>query len=261
LTDGQRTGRKTNRRIDDWSEKRIPQIDHVPEEPEIIAVKVPAGRYDLVVTFDGFETTTLHVNVGTRPISGVRVTMPLARIKKEVTVGAGTDGVRADSGSNVDASTLDEQAHTGVARGHVTGAPATASCRSCTNIAASTSGGRRRRALVAPSSRSRQYSTARRNRRGAGRRSTRAEWTHGARLIAPSALPANAQTAAAARSALPSAGVGRHLSGIVLTNEGRLVQLRQYDEALKCYDNVVALPSKGRPSDGGRSECRDLKRP
>jgi Carboxypeptidase regulatory-like domain/TonB dependent receptor len=71
---------------------------------------VAPGRYDLVTTFPGFQDTTVRVTVGNRAPSAIRVTMPLAGISQEVTVGNTAADVRADAISNVDSSTIDQQA-------------------------------------------------------------------------------------------------------------------------------------------------------
>ena len=71
---------------------------------------VPPGRYDLVTTFPGFQQTTARVTVGARPPSAVRITMPLAVLTQEVTVGDSPADVRADARSNLDSSVIDEQA-------------------------------------------------------------------------------------------------------------------------------------------------------
>jgi hypothetical protein len=71
---------------------------------------VTSGRYDIVASFDGFQTTTVHVTVGNRAPGAVRITMPLAGIRQEITVGTAPAEVRADPTSNVDSSTVDEQA-------------------------------------------------------------------------------------------------------------------------------------------------------
>ncbi len=71
---------------------------------------VPSGRYVIVATFDGFQTTTIQVTVGNRPVSALRVTMLLAGITQEITVGSASTDVRADAISNLDSSTVDEQA-------------------------------------------------------------------------------------------------------------------------------------------------------
>jgi outer membrane receptor protein involved in Fe transport len=71
---------------------------------------ISPGRYEIVATFEGLETTTVRVTVGGRPPPPVRVTMPLAGIKQEITVGNTVADVRADAISNLDSSALDEQA-------------------------------------------------------------------------------------------------------------------------------------------------------
>src|ERR1700730_14893151 len=49
--------------------------------------RVPPGRYEVLVTFPGFKPTTARVTVGSRAPGALRVTMPLASITQEVTVG------------------------------------------------------------------------------------------------------------------------------------------------------------------------------
>jgi hypothetical protein len=71
---------------------------------------VAPGRYDVVSTFDGFQQTSLAVTVGARPPAPVRITMPLAVLAQEVTVGDSPADVRADARSNLDSSVVDEQA-------------------------------------------------------------------------------------------------------------------------------------------------------
>jgi hypothetical protein len=71
---------------------------------------VAAGRVDVVATFDGFQQTTMRVVVGNRPPSPVRILMPLAGITQEVTVGNAAADVRADALSNLDSSTVDQNA-------------------------------------------------------------------------------------------------------------------------------------------------------
>jgi len=71
---------------------------------------IAPGRYDLVASLDGFRTTTIPVTVGSRPPAAVRITMPLAGITQEITVGSAAADVRADATSNVDSSTVDDQA-------------------------------------------------------------------------------------------------------------------------------------------------------
>jgi outer membrane receptor protein involved in Fe transport len=71
---------------------------------------VAPGRYDVVSTFGGFQQTTVHVTVGNRAPPPLRITMPLAVLTQEVTVGDSPAEVRADQRSNLDSSVVDEQA-------------------------------------------------------------------------------------------------------------------------------------------------------
>jgi outer membrane receptor protein involved in Fe transport len=70
---------------------------------------VPAGRYDVRVTFEGFKPTTVRVNVGNRAPGALRVTLPIAAISQEVNVGRGTAEISADTASNLDVSTVDAE--------------------------------------------------------------------------------------------------------------------------------------------------------
>ena len=70
---------------------------------------VPPGRYDVRVTFDGFKPTTVRVTVGNRAPGLLRVTMPLAAITQEVTVGRGAAELTADTAANLDVATVDQQ--------------------------------------------------------------------------------------------------------------------------------------------------------
>ncbi|HZR23547.1 MAG TPA: carboxypeptidase regulatory-like domain-containing protein [Vicinamibacterales bacterium] len=69
---------------------------------------VAPGRYDVSVAFEGFQTTTVRVTVGTRAPSPVRVTLPLANVTQEITVSNQTPEVNATATSNSDAVTIDQ---------------------------------------------------------------------------------------------------------------------------------------------------------
>jgi hypothetical protein len=71
--------------------------------------KVPPGRYEVLVTFPGFKPTTARVTVGSRAPGALRVTMPLAAITQEVTVGNSATEVNADTASNLDVATVDQE--------------------------------------------------------------------------------------------------------------------------------------------------------
>jgi len=72
--------------------------------------RVAPGRYDMLITFEGFRPTTVRVTVGSRPSAPLRVTLPLAAISQEVTVGNTLAEVKPDSASNLDASSVDAKA-------------------------------------------------------------------------------------------------------------------------------------------------------
>ena len=69
---------------------------------------LPSGRYDLLVTFEGFQPTTVRVNVGTRAPAPIRVALPLAKIDQQLTVGNSAADVTTDAASNLDSSTIDQ---------------------------------------------------------------------------------------------------------------------------------------------------------
>jgi hypothetical protein len=76
---------------------------------EFTFTNVPPGRYAIVASFDGFQTTTTRVTVGNRAPSAVRISLPLATLTQEVTVGNAAAEVRADAISNLDASAVDQR--------------------------------------------------------------------------------------------------------------------------------------------------------
>ena len=64
----------------------------------------PTDADDVVVaTFDGFEPTTVRFTIGTRAPTPLRVTLPLAKVKQELTVGTAPADVKA-LGSRMTAS-------------------------------------------------------------------------------------------------------------------------------------------------------------
>jgi hypothetical protein len=62
--------------------------------------RVASGRYEMLITFEGFRPTTVRVTVGSRPPAPLRVTLPLAD-QPEVTVGNTPAEVKPDSASNL----------------------------------------------------------------------------------------------------------------------------------------------------------------
>src|SRR5262249_48821445 len=67
-----------------------------------------SGRYDIRTTLDGFKTTDTRVNVQPGSPRALRIVMPLAVVKQEVTVSNVSATVDTSAASNVDAVTLDQ---------------------------------------------------------------------------------------------------------------------------------------------------------
>ncbi len=67
---------------------------------------VRPGRYVLRASLDGFDTQTVAVVVGTRPVRPVRVMLPLAGVHQEVTVTGGAASVTTAAAANADALTV-----------------------------------------------------------------------------------------------------------------------------------------------------------
>lgn len=70
--------------------------------------RVAPGRYDVVVTFQGFRPTTVHVSVDARSPGPLRITLPLAGVTQEITVSNAPAEVNTTAASNVDAVTVDQ---------------------------------------------------------------------------------------------------------------------------------------------------------
>ena len=68
---------------------------------------IAPGRYDVQVSYEGFEPATAHVTVGNRAPSPVRVVLSLAGVKQQVTVTNRATEVNSGAGSNSDAVTVD----------------------------------------------------------------------------------------------------------------------------------------------------------
>jgi hypothetical protein len=68
---------------------------------------VAPGRFEVLVTFEGFRPSTARITVGTRAPAPAHVMMPLAGITQEVTVGNAPAEVKANAASNLDAASID----------------------------------------------------------------------------------------------------------------------------------------------------------
>ena len=68
--------------------------------------RVTPGRYQVLVTLDGFEPRTETVNVGRRPLKPLRIALALAGVHQEVTVTGGAAEVATGAAANADAVTV-----------------------------------------------------------------------------------------------------------------------------------------------------------
>jgi hypothetical protein len=75
---------------------------------------VPPGRYDVAAAFEGFQPTVVHVTVGTRPPSSLRVVLPLANMTQQVTVTSQATQVDIAASANSDAVTLNQDMMAGL---------------------------------------------------------------------------------------------------------------------------------------------------
>src|SRR5579884_3753159 len=64
---------------------------------------------DVVVTFEGFQPTTVHLVIGARPPAPLRVAMPLAGVTQEVNVSNAPTEVTTATAANRDALTADDK--------------------------------------------------------------------------------------------------------------------------------------------------------
>ena len=69
---------------------------------------VPPGRYGVRVSFEGFQPTTAKLTVGSRAPAAVRVALPLANVRQDITVSSQTPEVSAGATANSDALTIDQ---------------------------------------------------------------------------------------------------------------------------------------------------------
>jgi carboxypeptidase family protein/TonB-dependent receptor-like protein len=69
---------------------------------------VPQGRYEVRVAFEGFRPTAARVVVGGRAPSPLKITLPLASLRQEVTVRNQAAEVTTGAASNSDAVTIDQ---------------------------------------------------------------------------------------------------------------------------------------------------------
>lgn len=65
-------------------------------------------HYEIRVSFEGFRPTTARVTVGARALLPLRVMLPLAKVKQDVTVSDQAPGVNPRAATNSGAVTVDQ---------------------------------------------------------------------------------------------------------------------------------------------------------
>src|ERR1700687_3828546 len=71
--------------------------------------RIAAGQYQLHVSYQGFEATTLQVTVGSQSPAPLQVVMPIASIRQETTVTTEPAQISTEAGDNKDTVALSEQ--------------------------------------------------------------------------------------------------------------------------------------------------------
>jgi outer membrane receptor protein involved in Fe transport len=66
------------------------------------------GRYEVRVSFEGFQPTTVRVTIGSRPGAPLRIMLPIANVEQEITVSNQASEVTARAATNSDAVTVDQ---------------------------------------------------------------------------------------------------------------------------------------------------------
>src|SRR5579871_3553030 len=92
-----------------WNRSRI-RLDRkcYPSARNEVLPLYSERTYEISVTFEGFEPTTVRVTVGTRPPSPLHITLPLAGLTQEVTVSTAAAEVDTAATTNSDAVSVDQ---------------------------------------------------------------------------------------------------------------------------------------------------------
>ena len=72
--------------------------------------KLSAGRYEIQVTREGFKPTTARVAIGNRPPAPLRIVLPVAELRQEVSVPETNTQVNTDASGNLDVVSLNREA-------------------------------------------------------------------------------------------------------------------------------------------------------
>jgi len=71
--------------------------------------EVPAGKYQVVVSYESFESSTIEVNVGAQPPVPLQVVLAIASLRQETTVTSTAAQISTEAADNKDAVALSEQ--------------------------------------------------------------------------------------------------------------------------------------------------------
>ncbi len=71
--------------------------------------RVPPAKYQIEVTYEGFESTTADVTVGSQPPAPLRISMPVASVRSETTVTSEPAQISTEPSENKDSVALTEQ--------------------------------------------------------------------------------------------------------------------------------------------------------
>lgn len=71
--------------------------------------KLSPGAYTLVIEQEGFESQTLPVSVGGRPLAPLRIILSIAQLQQDVTVSADAAQVSTETGNNQNVAVLDRE--------------------------------------------------------------------------------------------------------------------------------------------------------
>jgi hypothetical protein len=72
--------------------------------------KLSAGRYEIQVTREGFKPTTARGAIGDRPPAPLRIVLPVAELRQEISVPEINTQINTDAGGNLDVVTLNREA-------------------------------------------------------------------------------------------------------------------------------------------------------
>lgn len=71
--------------------------------------KLSAGDYEILVTREGFKPTTARVTIGNRPPAPLRIVLPVADLRQEISVPDADTQVNTDAGGNQDVVSLNRE--------------------------------------------------------------------------------------------------------------------------------------------------------